>query len=82
MFGGPEGVVVLILVLVLFGGAQLPKLARNLGRAQKEFREGLEEATKRDDGATPQVGPSKGGPSEAAVADGRTSAGADEVSNA
>lgn len=44
MFGGPEAVVVLILVLVLFGGAQLPKLARNLGQAQKEFRDGLAEA--------------------------------------
>lgn len=49
MFGGPEGVVVLILVLVLFGGSQLPKLARNLGRAQKEFRDGLEEANKPED---------------------------------
>lgn len=35
--------IILLLVLVLFGGAQLPKLARGLGSAQKEFKKGLEE---------------------------------------
>ncbi|MFT5026187.1 MAG: sec-independent protein translocase protein TatA [Ilumatobacter sp.] len=48
MLGGPEGMVLLVLVLVLFGGAQLPKLARNLGRAQKEFKDGLADATHSD----------------------------------
>lgn len=46
MFGGPEGLVILVLVLVLFGGSQLPKLARNLGEAQKEFRTAMDEADK------------------------------------
>ena len=32
-----------IIGLVLFGGSQLPKLARNLGRAQKELQKGLAE---------------------------------------
>lgn len=44
--GGPEGIVVLIVVLVLFGGSQIPKLARNLGRAQKEFKDGIEEGSR------------------------------------
>ena len=35
--------IILLLVLVLFGGAQLPKLARGLGSAQREFKKGLEE---------------------------------------
>ena len=52
MLGGPEGMVLLVLVLVLFGGAQLPKLARNLGRAQKEFKDGLADATRTDPDAT------------------------------
>ena len=30
-----------LLVLVLFGGSQLPKLARGLGSAQREFKKGL-----------------------------------------
>ncbi|MGI9643794.1 MAG: twin-arginine translocase TatA/TatE family subunit [Ilumatobacteraceae bacterium] len=46
--GGPEGIILLVLVLVLFGGSQLPKLARNLGKAQKEFKDGLDES-KSDD---------------------------------
>jgi sec-independent protein translocase protein TatA len=49
MFGSSEMVVVLILVLVLFGGSQLPKLAKNLGKAQKEFKEGLAEGMKSSD---------------------------------
>ena len=40
---GPEWIVVAIVVLVLFGGSQLPKLARGLGSAQREFKKGLEE---------------------------------------
>ena len=35
--------IVALLVLVLFGGSQLPKLARGLGSAQREFKKGLEE---------------------------------------
>jgi sec-independent protein translocase protein TatA len=34
--------IILLLVLVLFGGSQLPKLARGLGSAQREFKKGLE----------------------------------------
>ena len=41
---GPEGIIILVIVLVLFGGSQIPKLARNLGRAQKEFKDGIDEA--------------------------------------
>ncbi len=53
MFGSTEMVIVLILVLVLFGGSQLPKLAKNLGKAQKEFKDGLDEANKpREDAKT------------------------------
>ena len=45
---GPEWIVVIIVVLVLFGGSQLPKLARGLGSAQKEFKKGLEEGAAED----------------------------------
>jgi sec-independent protein translocase protein TatA len=33
--------IIALLVLVLFGGSQLPKLARGLGSAQREFKKGL-----------------------------------------
>ena len=41
MPSGPEWFIVLAVVLLIFGGSQLPKLARNLGQAQKEFKDGL-----------------------------------------
>ena len=41
---GPEWFIVLAVVLVIFGGSQLPKLARNIGKAQKEFKDGLGES--------------------------------------
>jgi sec-independent protein translocase protein TatA len=46
-----EIIIVLVVILVLFGGAQLPKLAKNLGKAQKEFREGLAEGQKASEAA-------------------------------
>ncbi len=53
LFDGPELIVVLVVVLVLFGGSQIPKLARNLGQAQKEFKKGLAEGAQ-DDEASPK----------------------------
>jgi len=44
-----ELVIILIIVLVLFGGSKLPQLARNLGQAQKEFKSGLDEGQKEDE---------------------------------
>ena len=38
--------IVIVVVLLLFGGSQLPKLAKNIGKAQKEFKEGLSEGQK------------------------------------
>ena len=37
----PELLIILAVVLLLFGGAKLPKLARSLGQAQKEFKDGI-----------------------------------------
>lgn len=41
--GAPELLILLVIVLVVFGGAKLPKLARSIGQAQKEFQEGVTE---------------------------------------
>jgi sec-independent protein translocase protein TatA len=48
-FGSSELIIVLVIVLLVFGGSQLPKLAKNLGKAQKEFKAGLAEGAKDDD---------------------------------
>ena len=53
MPGGPELIIILVVVLVLFGGSQLPKLAKNLGKAQKEFKDGMAEADKPNDPGSP-----------------------------
>jgi sec-independent protein translocase protein TatA len=47
--GAPELLIVLVIVLLLFGGAKLPKLARSLGQAQKEFKDGVDEGGKAAD---------------------------------
>jgi sec-independent protein translocase protein TatA len=41
---GMDGIIVLLVVVaVLFGGSQIPKLAHSLGSARKEFKKGLDE---------------------------------------
>ena len=46
---GPELLIVLAIVVLVFGSTQLPKLARSLGQAQKEFKKGLNEGAAADD---------------------------------
>lgn len=38
--GAPELLIVMVVILLFFGSAKLPKLARSLGQAQKEFKQG------------------------------------------
>jgi TatA/E family protein of Tat protein translocase len=40
---GGELIVILLIILVLFGASRLPKLARSMGQAGKEFKSGLKE---------------------------------------
>jgi Sec-independent protein translocase protein TatA len=41
IFGPDLLIVAIVLVVVLFGGAAIPKLARNLGSAKNEFEKGM-----------------------------------------
>jgi len=41
--GLPELLIILAVVLLVFGTTRLPKLARSMGQASKEFKKGLEE---------------------------------------
>lgn len=43
--GAPELLIVLVVVLLLFGSTRLPKLARSLGQASKEFKTGVHDGT-------------------------------------
>jgi len=44
--GAPELIILLVIVLVLFGGSKLPKLARSLGEAKREFEHSAEDEKK------------------------------------
>ena len=50
--GAPELLIILVVVLLLFGSARLPKLARSIGQAQKEFKDGVKEGAANDDSET------------------------------
>lgn len=39
--GPTELVIILVVLLLLFGSTQLPKLARSIGQARKELQEAL-----------------------------------------
>ncbi|MGH9224341.1 MAG: twin-arginine translocase TatA/TatE family subunit [Acidimicrobiales bacterium] len=41
--GAPELLIILLVILVLFGSTKLPKLARSVGQASKEFKKGVAE---------------------------------------
>lgn len=51
--GAPELLIILAVLLLLFGGAKLPKLARSLGEASNEFKKGVAAGAK--DEAKPQT---------------------------
>jgi sec-independent protein translocase protein TatA len=55
--------VVVLAVVVLFGASRLPKLARNLGEAGREFRKAHDEANPAEDTPAPV-------PAPVAIADG------------
>jgi sec-independent protein translocase protein TatA len=54
--GAPELLIILVIVLLVFGGSKLPKLARSLGQAQKEFKDGVAEGGADEDEADAGTG--------------------------
>ena len=48
MPSGWEWIIVLIAVLLLFGGAKLPQLAKALGQSKRAFKEGLDEGAREE----------------------------------
>jgi len=44
LMGGDALIVIVVAIVVLLGGSQLPKIARNVGTAGKEFRKAQQEA--------------------------------------
>lgn len=50
--GVPELIIILLIILLIFGGTQLPKLARSIGGAAKELRDGFEKGDDKKDTKT------------------------------
>lgn len=46
--GTSEILIVALIVVLVFGASQLPKLARSMGQAQKEFKKGMKEGLEDD----------------------------------
>lgn len=44
MFGVSEGLIILAIVILLFGGKKLPELAKALGQSLNSFKKGLKES--------------------------------------
>lgn len=64
--GAPELLVIFLIVLLLFGGAKLPELARGLGKAirsfkeesegvKREFDKAMEPSESKDSNTTPEI---------------------------
>lgn len=41
VIGGPEIIVILLIVLVLFGGKKIPELMKGLGKGVKEYKKAM-----------------------------------------
>jgi sec-independent protein translocase protein TatA len=64
-------IVLLIGGVVIFGAAKLPQIARNMGKAQGEFKKGLKEgAVDEESPAPPAVAPPAAAPEQVQRAEG------------
>ncbi len=54
---GPDLIIILAIVLILFGAKKLPDLARGLGQSMNEFRKGREDSERDAHGAGAQPQP-------------------------
>jgi sec-independent protein translocase protein TatA len=52
--GAPELIVILIILLVLFGGSKLPSLAKGLGQSIKEFKKSSKDDPEEEKPAEPK----------------------------
>ncbi len=51
---GPEWIVVIVVIVLLFGASRLPLLGRNVGQGIKEFKKGVRDATRDEDEPKPK----------------------------
>lgn len=57
--GGSEWILILLVVLVLFGPTQIPKLAKMLGKSKRALEEGLADKSDDDTDEAPKASGAK-----------------------
>ena len=58
--GTPELIIILVILLLIFGGTKLPQLARSMGRSIKDFKEEMKDGQATDKGAAAGENPREG----------------------
>ncbi len=54
-FGGPEMIIVLLVVVLLFGAKKLPELGSSVGKSIKNFKKGIAETKGEDEAPAPDA---------------------------
>ena len=80
---GPDLIVILLIILVLFGAKKLPELARGMGQAVREFQKAKDEFTDElhKAGTTEPAKPQPPAATVPRIADGRTVTEADTAAH-
>jgi len=60
LLDGPHLLIILLVILVLFGGKKLPEAARGLGRSMRIFKSEVKEMRDDDEGDSSARGPIEG----------------------
>ncbi len=74
IFGPDLLIVVIVIAVVIFGGAAIPKLARSLGSAKTEFEKGIKEGGSAED-ATGEAAKASPAPDASSAASDKPSEG-------
>jgi sec-independent protein translocase protein TatA len=64
MLEGSDLLIVAVVVLVLFGGAKLPQLARSLGEAQRELKKAMDNSNSQPPSSPTPTSPESDRPDE------------------
>jgi sec-independent protein translocase protein TatA len=55
--GPPELLIILVIVLLVFGGKKIPEIARGLGAASREYRKALSDEEPKDSASSTPATP-------------------------
>ncbi len=55
--GTPEIILIVVVIVLLFGGRKIPELMRGIGKGVKEFKEGMDENPEKKKEENTKTGP-------------------------